>query len=115
MNKEIQYVIDTSYGDKKVDMIDQYGDSVGDFMKPIQQELNLNSICSVIFWPTGNSLFEIAGINDEEAISNAKLQVSLLLNDWDGLGESVQQQSSSYMRELICMLRRDNAIKYKIK
>ena len=58
-----QWIVDNTYGDPKVTKIDRYGDPIDLIAKPQQLELNLVSICKVIFKPNDQKLFEISGIN----------------------------------------------------
>jgi len=109
-----QWIVDDSYSDINVTKIDRYGDRVDNIARPDQLELRLTSLCSVIFEPNDQKLFEISGVNTEEAISNAQRTVADLITDWDSLDKNTQDKSNPYMKHLISMLKCKDAIKYKV-
>ena len=77
-----QWIVDDSYSDNNVAKIDRYGDRVDSIAKPDQLELRLTSLCSVIFKPNDQELFQISGTDTDDAIANAKRTVGDLISDW---------------------------------
>ena len=118
LNKEDKYyeqwIAEDTYGDPKVTKIDRYGDPVDLIARPDQLELNLLSICKVIFEPNDQKLFEISGINEDEAIGNAKHTVCDLIADWKSLDDHTREMSDPYMKHLMSMLDCHSAIKYEV-
>jgi hypothetical protein len=109
-----QWIVDNTYGDPKVTKIDRYGDPIDLIAKPQQLELNLVSICKVIFKPNDQKLFEISGINADEAIGNARHTVCDLITDWKSLDEQTRNMSDPYMKHLMSMLDCHDAISYEV-
>jgi len=109
-----QWIVDDSYSDNNVSKIDRYGDRVDSIAKPEQLELRLNSLCSVIFKPNDQELFQISGTDPDEAIANAKITVGDLIGDWESLDDNTKEKSSPYMIHLMSMLKCFSAIEYKV-
>ena len=108
------WIVDESNGDKKVTKINQYGDRVDGFLRPDQLELGLNSLCAVIFRPNDYKLFEIAGDSSEDAIHKAKLQVSSLISEWNGLPDKTKECANEYMKHFMTMVLRHDALEYRV-
>jgi len=109
-----QWIVDDSYSDINVAKIDRYGDRVDGITRPDQLELQLTSLCSVIFKPNDQELFQISGTTTDEAIANAKRTVDDLITDWESLDETTKEKSNPYMKHLMSMLNCFDSIEYKV-
>lgn len=109
-----QWIVDDSYSDINVAKIDRYGDRVDGIARPDQLELQLTSLCSVIFKPNDQELFQISGTTTDEAIANAKRTVHDLITDWESLDENTKDKSNPYMKHLMSMLNCHDSIEYKV-